>query len=475
MIGTDTIGLVVESTAHQASCPMCQEESTEVHSTYMRYPVDLAWGEWRIVLHLRVKRFFCRNDACQKRTFAEQFPGLVARYARRTERVITRQQQVGVNVSARTAETLLALAQIGVSDTTVNRLIRDLPEPEVSPIRVLGVDDWAKRKGRHYGTLLVDLERGQVIDLLGDRIEAVFKILQQEYAVIKKKLDTGLEQDDCKIELPETSLPVEPERLTPAEERRKERMAKTQQLHRQGWTQKSIAHHLNIHPKTVRRYLQSPTIKSRRHRTGRLLDPFKPYVVQRWNEGCHNAMQIFREIEQQGFTGKPTIVRDFVRQLRKAGAQSHSVHSPKEKALGTNLTKLPSLRSLTRFILKRPEQQSEDEEKVLTHIGDGQPKLTTTINLAREFAAIVRQRQVKKLDTWLEQASKSEYPVWRHFAAGLKKDYAAVHAALTFHWSNGPTEGHINRLKCLKRQMYGRAKDDLLRKRLLWQGRWAFT
>ena len=170
VIGIDKIGLAVESTAHKATCPKCQEESTKIHSTYMRYPGDLAWAEWSVVLNLKVKRFFCQNEACPKKTFAERFPNLVARYARRTERVTKKQQQISLNVCARIAETLLLQDCIGISDTTVNRLIRSLPEPDILPVRVLGLDDWAKRKGQRYGTILVDLERGEIIDLLGDRL-----------------------------------------------------------------------------------------------------------------------------------------------------------------------------------------------------------------------------------------------------------------------------------------------------------------
>jgi transposase len=235
----DKIRLAVESTACAATCPCCHEQSMDVHSAYMRYPVDLAWSEKAVVLHLKVKRFFCRNANCPKRTFAERFSGLVSPYARRTKRVTEKQQRVGVNICARTAEKLLICEQIGISDTTINRILRNLPEPAAHPIRVLGVDDWAKRKGQRYGTILVDLERSQIVDLLDDRTaeslakwlqrhpeieivsrdrsqtyaeaitvgspdaiqvadrwhllknlsDVVFKALQQEYSAIKKQLD----------------------------------------------------------------------------------------------------------------------------------------------------------------------------------------------------------------------------------------------------------------------------------------------
>jgi transposase len=521
MIGTDKIGLAVESTAHKAACPKCQEESTQIHSTYMRYPADLAWAEWAVVLHLRVKRFFCKNEACPKKTFAERFPDLVAQYARRTERATERQHQICLNVCARIAEKLLMLDRIGISDTTINRLIRSLPDPDDLPVRVLGLDDWAKRKGQRYGTILVDLERGEIIDLLGDRnaetvaqwleehpeieivsrdrsqtyanaisqgapdaiqvadrwhllkniSDAVFKILQQEYATIKQRMAPAQEQDqqDCyEGKLPETLLPDDAEeQLTPAEERRKERIICAQKLQRQGWTQKGIAQHLDIHPKTVRRYLQDPSPRARRYRTGQLLNAYKPYLVQRWNEGCHNATQLFREIQQQGYAGKTTMVRNFVQHLRQISQDKPINLDPSHR--------VPSLRELTWFILKRPEKRTDEDEKTLTLLSTEHPKLTTTIKLSRELAAIIREQDVSDFDVWLEKASKSHYRVWNNFAASIRQDYDAVRSAILLQWSNGPTEGHINRLKCLKRQMYGRAKDDLLRKRVLWQGRWSFT
>lgn len=515
LIENGKIFLTVESTRGQAACSVCHEMSSQVHSTYLRYPVDLAWAEWPVVLRLQVKRFFCTNAACPKRTFAERFPDLVAWYARKTDRVMAKQRQISLSACARIAEKLLAQEQIAISDTTINRLIRSLPELDSPSVRVLGLDDWAKRKGQRYGTILVDLERGEIIDLLGDRtaetviqwlenhpeIEIVsrdrsqtyanaiqqgapdatqvadrwhllknisdmmFKILQQEYPAVQQCLKANRSDDQNANE--QVDAADFSKHLTIAEERRKERIEVVQQLHQQGWMQKRIAAHLNIHRKTVHRYLQNPEPKTKRYRPGQLLNPFKVYLVQRWNEGCHNATKLFREIETQGYGGGVSVVRDFVGQLRQISqttvSNEISVQQP------------PSLRQLTWFVLKRPEKRDDEDEQLLAEISSDSPKLTTSIHLARELAAIIRRQDADELDPWLEKAQKSGYRSWRNFATNIRQDYDAVHSAILLPWSNGPTEGHINRLKCWKRQMYGRAKDDLLRKRILWQGRWAFT
>jgi len=135
----------------------------------------------------------------------------------------------------------------------------------------------------------------------------------------------------------------------------------------------------------------------------------------------------------------------------------------------------PNLRTIIWWILKRPEERSENQEAILAKLGDEQTKIRETITLARGFAEIVRQQQVDHLDQWLKQAGESSHRTWRSFASRIQQDEAAVRAALKYRWSNGPTEGHVNRLKCIKRMMYGRAKDDLLRKRVFWQGELLFT
>ncbi len=128
---------------------------------------------------------------------------------------------------------------------------------------------------------------------------------------------------------------------------------------------------------------------------------------------------------------------------------------------------MPTLRTLSWRILARPGKLEEREQAQVKTVCQVHEDVDLAATLAQEFATMVRERDGSKLDAWLERASASGIPAVRNFAASLRQDYGAVKAALTLPWSNGPTEGNINRLKMLKRQMYGRAKVDLLKQRVL--------
>src|SRR4051795_5883987 len=150
-------------------CPGCGQASRAVHSRYRRRPADLPSLGRAVRLDLRLRRFYCRNAACTRRTFAERLPELIRPHARRTGRLAQAQARVGVALGGEGSARLFQHLAMPASADTVLRLVRNLPLPEPEPPRAVGVDDWALRKGRTYGTIVVDLDRRRVLDLLPDR------------------------------------------------------------------------------------------------------------------------------------------------------------------------------------------------------------------------------------------------------------------------------------------------------------------
>jgi transposase len=523
------VTLTVTSIRRASRCPLCHMRTRRIHSRYERRLADVPWGAYRVCWQLRVRKFFCTNTGCRQRVFTERLPDVVRPYARRTLRLIERLCVIGLALGGAAGARLTHRLSLPASRDTLLRLVRQRPLPVMPPLRVIGVDDWAHRKRQRYGTIVVDLERRRPVALLNDReadtladwlrehpgvtiiardrlksymdgaragapqaaqvadrfhlLQNLAEALDQVFSTHGKALKavnealsrTPVVQPDGQTAVPVPPSTPPPQAQTQAAQRRSRRLATYEQvwvLYRQGWSNRAIAQQLGIGRMTVVRSLQAPTFPERKGRsdTGKsLLTPYKERLLKQWNAGCREALQLFRDLRRRGYTGSyPTVAR-YAQRLRQAQGLR-----PRERRPGQTLPRVVesqpqplTTRRATRLVLKRPENRTDVDTPLLAHIASQHRDLAGAIELAQDFCAIVRQHEVDRFDAWLARAVVGGVAPLRRFARGLRADYEAVRASLRLPWSTGPVEGQINRLKMLKRSMFGRAKMDLLSRRFL--------
>jgi len=189
----------------------------------------------------------------------------------------------------------------------------------------------------------------------------------------------------------------------------------------------------------------------------------------RWNAGCHTAIQLFRELQPRGYTGSYRRVAAYVSRIRQAQGVPPRRQGRRQTlpVVAEPASQPLTPRRATWLVLRREAQRTEAEAQQLTLLRAQQAEVAEAVDLATDFATLVRQRQPAQLDPWLERATASALEAMQRFANGLRDDYAAVKAGVTLPWSTGPVEGHINRLTMVKRQMCGRAHLDLLSRRFV--------
>jgi transposase len=391
---------------------------------------------------------------------------------------------------------------------------------------VIGVDEWAWRKGQRYGTIIVDLQRGCPIDVLEDRaaetvaawlhahpdikivardraeayaagirqgapeatqvadrfhlltnvataLQAVFSAHHLEIAQLNRlpPHEPPTQDADAAMVPPEPSVPMTKAQQHMAHNRAKRvaEYAQARAFHQQGWTMKAIATHMGRHHRTIKKYLQASTFPERppRRRPPSILDPYKAYLHERWQAGYRSAKELYHEIRAQGFPGKYSSVAAYISRLRPPQGRITRRRKSGSPAPIVAIDKPLTPSRATWLILRREDTLTEDEKHQRARLHAQEGAIAEAIALTQDFAALVRQRQPEQLDTWLERATASSLQAFKSFANGLRADYEAVKAGVTLLWSTGPVEGQINRLKMLKRQMYGRAGIGLLRQRVL--------
>lgn len=525
--------LTLSTTSKQAMCPYCSTVSKRVHSHYQRQPRDLPCFGYRVQLNLQVQRFFCDNKQCDHRTFAERLATVLAPYARQTDRLAHQLQVVAFVAGGETGTRLLDKLGMPVSPDTLIRIIRDSPEPGVITPRVLGVDDWAIRKGQNYGTILVDLEKQQPVDLLKESsaetlatwlkahpgVEVISRDRGTEYIKgategapeaiqvadrwhllknLHETLERYLEGDQACLKAAAEKEPdvtkIEPSHpnfqsqaaITPEEPhpeaeispstpltkaqqdklaRRTKRLARYDavlELANYGLTHNEIARRLKMDAHTVSRYLKAgscPIYPEGRTRPSKL-GPYLDYIHKRWQTGCHNATEIWREICKLGFTGSRGLVAQW------AAKERH--HLPPKRSGPPPKKIIPwAPRRAAWLFIKAPDTLKPEEKEALDRMIQASDTAAQVYDLGQQFVTMIRDSASATLTPWLQTVFKSGISALIRFAKGIKQDFAAVMAALTLPWSQGQVEGQVNRLKLIKRQMYGRAKFDLLRKRVL--------
>jgi transposase len=556
----DQIELTLTTSEAAAACPRCAQPSTTIHSHYRRTAADLPWAGAVVRLRLHVRKFFCRNRACAQAIFTERLPHLLAPFARRTQRLQQEQRHLGLDLGGEAGARTAHRQGMPASPDTLLRLVRRAPPNERPTPTALGIDDFARRKGRTYGTILVDLDTHVPVDLLEDRTAATverwlqqhpgvayisrdrapeyadgatrgapdavqvadrFHLLQNVREVLERLLERhqaalqaaaappapaetaaalpdaaepppAAVQDDGAAPLPGSVAAGPPDELVPSgrtnqpaqrraasRERRWARFTAVRELHAAGVSIREIARRLGLARETVQHFVRADAFPERATRPPipSKLDCYLPYLREQLAAGQDNGTQLWRDLrDQHGYTGSRALVAAWVARHRHlVPTPTAAVAKPRRRgrppappgAVPPAPPRRWSIRQAAWLLVRRPTELDADEQGLVERLCATCPDVQVGYHLAQEFIGMVRARASEVFDGWLERAAASGVPELHSFVAGVRRDYAAVAAALVLPYSNGQVEGQITRLKLIKRAMYGRANFDLLRQRVL--------
>jgi transposase len=511
--------VIIQASPCQASapCPTCAHLSGRLHSRYQRTLADLPWQGRPVALQVQARRFRCLNPACGRQTFAERLPGVASAAGRRTERLGSLQGYLGLALGGEAGKRFAERLAMPISADTLLRMTRQAGndnEPPPTP-RVLAVDDWAWRRGRRYGTILVDLERNAVVDLLPDRQaetlagwlrrhpgievvardragayadgvrqgapnavqaadrwhllrnlgDAVRAVVDRQHAAVRraaKQLSEPMSVLTVVAPALDSPKPTAAARRSQASyARRQARYEEAARLRAAGGSISHIAAQLGAERKTIRRWLQAGGASLwRKPPRVSVLAPYRDHLERRWAEGCRNAALLWRELVHLGFAGRYGTVRSWAGKRRKTDPRAVMDNA----GAGMRSGQPPSSRHLARMLMTDTDKLPEAEQAFVLALLAQAPELADGIAVAKQLNFLFRRKSQESLDAVLADAAGTPLA---EFAANIRRDLAAVQAALDLPWTTSPAEGQINRLKMLKRTMYGRAGFQLLRARVL--------
>ncbi|MBR7833262.1 ISL3 family transposase [Actinospica durhamensis] len=521
----DGVELVVRSIAPSARCPWCGSVSSRTHGGYRRMLTDTPLAGQRVRIAVAVRRFRCVEASCSAVAFAEQIPGLTSPFARYTPVAGGLLAAVAVALAGRAGARLCAKLGLAVGPDTLIRRVRAQPIPEVPEITVLGVDDFAFRKGQRYGTILINMADHRPVDVLADReadtlatwlrehpgVEVVCRDRAGAYAngiadgapdaiqvadrfhlwknlceaagktvtahhgclrppVAAPEAQAGEPEPGvgtvAPAAAPEPAAVIVPERRLVT--RTRERFEAVQSRLAAGMSRSAIGRELNLDIQTVRRFANATSLEEllvNCHNRTTTLDDYVQQVNELFNAGLDGA-QITMRIREVGYTGSEQSVRRHLRPYRVPGT-SRSHPDPVRRKPAPSAPPVPKPRKISRWLLSRPDHLTKDDTTELTDLLTRCEHLQRLHEHVRRFATIMTGLRGNEILDWIQLVEADDLPHLTSFAAGLRRDLDAVINGLSLPYSSGAVEGAVNRLKTLKRGMFGRANHDLLRAKVL--------
>jgi len=501
--------LTCERVTPSARCPVCGTSAHRIHSRYERTVWYLSVQNVQVLLHLHVRKFYCDHPGCPRRIFVERLPQVTSPHGRFTFGLREFLGQLGREQGGASGARSATLQGLQVTARAILRFMQALPLPAIAPPWVIGLDEWAWKRGQRYGAIVVDLERNKPIALLADRsqeavagwlkryptIQIVARDRSKEFAAaisaalpqakhvadrwhLAKNLTEHLDKVVSRrwkqltkavgeAEMPPQPVPAAPPahwpRQTPGQARYEQMLA----LKEAGLPTGTIAKRLGVGQRTIQRWLSEghgPYAGPRKPRRSPL-DWSTRYLRQRWEAGERNGTVLWEELKAQGYCGS---VRSVYRHLAKF--REH----PQKRRVPAALESIPRLPfedvtpgKVVGWMLARPEELRPEAEAQLDQITQMDDTLKQARGLTHSFLDLIRHPSGEGLDTWLKDVHACTVREFLTFARSVERDKPAILAGLTLPYSTGPVEGHINRLKLIKREAYGRAGLSYLQHRFL--------
>jgi transposase len=481
----EAIVVQARTRAGAVACPGCGAETWRVHGYHERTAADVPVDGRRVLVKVRARRMRCPALDCKVQTFREQVPGVLERYQRRISRLTAQVSAVARELAGRASARLLPALGITASRHTALRVLLKIPLPGAAVPRVLGIDDFALRRGRVYATVLIDAETGRRVDVVPGRttdaagawlrdhpgIEVLCRDGSGAYGEAARRALPGAVQVSDRWHL--WHLLAEAARKevlahsscwakgAPVQEGKRaettrERWQQVRDLRDKGTGLLECARRLGVTLNTVKRYDRASE-PERLQRVPKyrptLVDPYRDHLrKRRAEEPCVPVQHLLREIRELGYQGSSNLLVRYINQGRLDGDRPHL--SPRRAA---------------RILLTRPDRLTGGQQETLARIKAACPEMTALASLIHGFAALLvpDPGNAARLHEWITTARAADLPHVHAFTRGLDLDIQAVTAALTLPFHNGRTEGVNTRTKMIKRQMYGRAGFTLLRHRIL--------